>query len=79
MLPGRVTVQWLRRAGGGAAREGWLAKEGRQLKNWKQRYFVLWPRTAHPSLGRLLCYFTSDGSSDGIDTGNPTCAHSFCR
>lgn len=27
-----------------AAKVGWLSKEGHIVKNWKRRYFILWPR-----------------------------------
>ena len=34
------------------------------LQSWKHRYFVLWPKIAHPTLGRVLAYFTSDDATD---------------
>eukprot|EP01047_Picozoa_sp_COSAG01_P035309 COSAG01_NODE_2701_length_7231_cov_94.005188_5_plen_492_part_00 len=65
-----VTIEYLLRAGGGPLRQGWLYKEGRDLKHaWKRRYFVLWPKTAHPKLGRILAYFTTndaDGRCKGV-------------
>ena len=45
MLPKKVSVNYLQTAGGGAAREGLLWKEGRGLlSNWERRYWVLWPK-----------------------------------
>jgi serine/threonine protein kinase len=37
--------------------EGFLYKEGRQIKKWNKRFFVLWPKEEHPQMGRILAYF----------------------
>jgi hypothetical protein len=58
-----------------AAMTGWLSKEGHVVKNWKRRYFVLWPkagsawaglhtraastRMASPTSQQLLLYYES--------------------
>jgi len=41
----------------GVAQVGWLWKESAHLRQWKKRYFVLWPATPDPARGRMLSYF----------------------
>jgi hypothetical protein len=31
-------------------------------KAWHEYYFVLWPKEAHPTIGRLLAYFEAEDS-----------------
>ena len=40
---GDVSVSFLEESGGGPAKAGWLWKEGKLIKNWERRYWVLWP------------------------------------
>ena len=40
---GDVSVSFLEECGGGPAKAGWLWKEGKLIKNWERRYWVLWP------------------------------------
>lgn len=41
------------------ARSGWVFKQSAHVKKWNRRYFVLWPKQAHPKKGRLLFYYTT--------------------
>jgi len=53
---------------GWPAKTGWLYKEGHVRKNWKRRFFVLWPSEPVPKLGQLLLYYTDPdgGAPKGI-------------
>ena len=74
MLPHQITIRWLQKSGGGPLYEGWLWKEGSNtgIKAWNRRYFMLWPKTAHPQMGRLLAYFKDDSAPPDDDTARPT-------
>ena len=41
------------------AKSGWVYKQSKHVKKWNKRYFVLWPKEAHPKKGRLLFYYTT--------------------
>jgi serine/threonine protein kinase len=56
LLP-NVTQELLLNYCGGAAKQGWMFKEGEHHAGWQRRWFILWPEEAHPSFGRLLIYF----------------------
>lgn len=58
LLPA-VTRELLQTYCGGAAKEGWVFKEGERHAGWKRRWMVLWPAEPHPSFGRILVYFES--------------------
>ena len=45
---------------------GWLEKRGHRRKNWKRRYFVLWPAEGTWSSERFLNYY--DGPNSGVDS-----------
>ena len=77
-LPGNVSSQWLRNAGGGPLHEGWLENEtlGRTLPvvgkfgrdgsgAWSRWYCILWPREVNPTHGRLLVCFEDRESEKG--------------
>ena len=59
---GSVSVSFLEETGGGPAKCGWLWKEGKLIKNWERRYWVLWPAEQDPVHGRLLFYFVAQDS-----------------
>ncbi len=56
LLP-NVSQELLLNYCGGAAKQGWMFKEGEHHAGWKRRWFILWPEESHPSFGRLLIYF----------------------
>ena len=49
---------------GGAAKQGWMFKEGEHHAGWKRRWFILWPEESHPSFGRLLIYFKTPDAQE---------------
>eukprot|EP01043_Picozoa_sp_COSAG02_P054962 COSAG02_NODE_6305_length_3665_cov_126.598990_3_plen_372_part_00 len=65
----KTKVQLLRSE---AAKVGWLSKEGHVVKNWKRRYFMLWPRAGSawaaqhartlcvPESRQLLLYYENE-------------------
>lgn len=65
----KTKLQFLRNE---AAKVGWLSKEGHVVKNWKRRYFVLWPRAGSawaaqhartlsvPESRQLLLYYENE-------------------
>ena len=62
LLP-NVTQELLMNYAGGAAKQGWMYKEGEHHAGWQRRWFILWPQESHPSFGRLLIYFETPEAS----------------
>ena len=74
-MTGTVSVEYLESSGGGPAKSGWLWKEGRVVKNWERRYWVLWPAEQDPLHGRLLFYFVAQDSLKPQGVIHVPCEH----
>ena len=63
--PSRKSLAQLQASGGGPIKSGWTYKEGHLVRNWKKRWFVLWPMNfkAEAVTGPSLYYF--DDSESG--------------
>jgi hypothetical protein len=63
--PSRKSLAQLHASGGGPIKCGWTYKEGHLVRNWKKRWFVLWPLNfkAEAVTGPSLYYFDDSESS----------------